>query len=310
MNKSRSKTYRNLMITYAFYVIFWIVLVSILRDLIRSETVIGLTPLIPLNDVLIELALLFTLIIPLSGIFGVVIGGYLLSPIILYLHKKLSGKKWEYGIQPGRIGKRRRLFTRGFFAILMAINLSSLFLTPEIVTRVLTNDITTRITAADTIRTFLDYMAENVLLMITFGLAILFFAAVWFLKDSGIIFTNKKVNSSVNDPITVKSIGDWLYTILKSYAGIGAIFTYILLIYDFIAHLGEGVGFPGNIFNLISMILWLGLPFYLTFATIPSLILVDITEQSRIRYIQKISKKLGIQNEARVSVKLNSMEFD
>ena len=63
-------------------------------------------------------------------------------------------------------------------------------------------------------------------------------------------------------------------------------------------------------FNLISLILWLGLPFYLTFATIPSLLVVDITEGNRIQFIRRIGKKIGIRNEAKISVELKPYKLD
>ncbi len=95
---------------------------------------------------------------------------------------------------------------------------------------------------------------------------------------------------------------------LRSYAGIGAVFTYIIIIYDFLTNFIENLGFPGNIFNIPSLILWLGLPFYLAISLIPALIIIDLIKKRRVKYIRNLGKKLGITNTVLITFELKNEE--
>jgi hypothetical protein len=140
------------------------------------------------------------------------------------------------------------------------------------------------------------FFADVILLMFTFGLATMFFSSVWSLRDSGIIYSNKSKIENSNESIVLRSIGDWFQTILRSYAGIGAIITYILVVNDFIRRFIDNYDAPGNVFNIPSLILWLGLPLYLTISLVPTVIINDVLRNRRVNYIRKISSKLGIKD--------------
>jgi len=129
----------------------------------------------------------------------------------------------------------------------------------------------------------------------------MFFSSVWFLRDSGVIYSNKAKIEDSNESIVLRSIGDWFQTILRSYAGIGAIITYILAVSDFITKYIDNYGLPGNVFNIPSLILWLGMPFYLILSLIPTIIINDIIKRNRINYIRKLSQKIGIEDTAFIS---------
>ena len=103
---------------------------------------------------------------------------------------------------------------------------------------------------------------------------------------------------------TIKSIGDWFQTILKSYAGIGAIITYILIVYNFVSTLIENTGDPRVFMNIPSLILWLGLPFYLVVSLIPALICNDLIKNHRIKFIRNIGERIGITHTAIISFEL------
>ncbi len=63
--------YKNFIILYALYIVFWFALIAVLRFLFFPEgSPIALTRFIPFNDALIELAIVFVLIIPISGLIG------------------------------------------------------------------------------------------------------------------------------------------------------------------------------------------------------------------------------------------------
>lgn len=296
--------YRYLILAFLVYVIFWLILTAVLNNVLKKESPTALTRIIPINDFLVELELIFILILPLSALLGLFIGGYLITPIIIFLHKKLIGSKMYYGIQYKSALSSQKIFSRGFFPVLMAINLSSLFLTPMIIGYVLEADVINQFEAISRITILTRLLAESVLLVITFGLSIFFFSPVWFLKDSGIIYTNKQKVENYQEHFIIKSIGDWFQTILKSYAGIGAFITYILLIYDFINNYIENIGSPGLALNIPSLILWLGLPFYLIISLIPALICNDLIKDHRVRFIRNIAEKIGITHTAVISFEL------
>jgi len=307
-DSTKVSRYRNLIILYILYCVFWVIVVVILREIFKPAAPIALTRFVPLNDVLIELLMIFIFILPISGIIGVILGGYIITPLILFLHKKIIGSKMYYGIQSERGLRRSKLFSKSFFPVLMAINLSSMFLTPTVMRLILEADIIVEFDLVANIPLLTRFFAEVILLIITFGLASMFFSPVWFLKDSGIIYSDKKRVLNSDESFVLKSIGDWFQTILRSYAGIGAIITYIIVIYDFLTNFIEKLGFPGNIFNIPSLILWLGLPFYLAISLIPALIINDLIKKSRVKYIRSLGKKLGIKDSVTITFELKSKE--
>jgi len=301
-NKSKKiLRYRNLIILFILYCVFWAVVVVTLRLILKPSDRISLTRLIPLDDVLIELAFIFSFILPLSSVIGIFIGGYFIAPLILFLHKKIYGSKMYYGFQYEKDINKVKLLSRAFFPVLMAINLSSIFLTPTIIEFILEADIIAEIDTVSRAPVLTRFLAEAILLMITSGIATLFFSSVWFLKDSGIIFSNKKRLINSDESFILKSIGDWFQTILRSYAGIGAIITYIIVIYNFITSFIGNITVPGNILNIPGLILWLGLPLYLAISLIPALIFNNIIKKKRVSYIRKIGRKLGIEDSLEIT---------
>ncbi len=301
--------YKNLIILYALYIVFWVVLIAILKIVFFPEgSPIALTRFIPINDALIELVIVFVIILPISGVLGIIIGGYVISPIIMVLHKGFYRSKKYYGIQYETDSKRISLLSFGFYPVLMAINLSFMFLTPEVIASILETSVISEFDITLRVPIFTRLLAETILLMVTFGLSTLLFSPIWILKDSGIIFTNKIIVENSHEKLIIKSIGDWFQTILKGYSGIGVIITYFFVITNFITHYIDNLGLPGNLLNIPSLILWLGLPFYLVLSTIPALILHDIIKKHRINYVRKIGVKVGIKDTAIASFKLEKIE--
>ncbi len=308
LNSKRNFRYRNLLILFSLYCVFWIIIVAILRVVLKPQTQFALTRFLPLNDALIELAFIFSFILPLSSIIGVIFGGYLISPIVLFLHKKIYGSKMHYGIQYEKPTQDVKLFSRSFFPVLMAINLSSLFLTPTIIQFILESDLVAEINVVSRAPILTRFLAEATLLMITFGVSAMLFSSVWFLEDSGIIYSNKERLINSDEAFTLKSIGDWLQTIFRSYAGIGSIITYIIIIYDFLTNFINNLGYPGNILNVPGIILWLGLPFYLAISLIPALIFNDLIKKSRTSYVRKLGKRVGIKHTIEINFEFKKKE--
>jgi len=304
-DSKKKPRYRNLILLFFLYIIFWVVLIAILQRLFRPPSGLALSRWIPLNNVFIELGLIFVLILPISAIIGLVVGGYLITPLILFIHKKILGSKKFYGIQSEPSSEEGKLLSRGFFPVLMAINLSSIFLNPAVLKLILAADILLEFDEVAKIPILTKFLAELILLMITFGVATTFFSSVWFLKDSGIIYSNKQKVVKSDESLVVRSIGDWYQTILRSYAGIGAVITYISVIQDFVTRFINIYGQPGYMFNIPSLILWLGMPFYLILSLIPAIIFADLIKKNRISYIRNIGRKIGIKESAIISLEFS-----
>ena len=300
VNTNKFAKYKILILVFVLYIVFWIILMIVLLTFLGEATRINLTPLLSKQNFIIELTLIFTLILPLSSLLGLVFGGYIISPLILYLHKKINRSKRFYGILHEKKQEKPRMISKGFFPMLMSINLASLLLTPTFIQLILSAEIIFRLESVSNLPMLTQFLAESVALMITFGLTTTFFSSVWFLKDAGIIYSNKEKIESSEEFVEVKSIGEWFNTFLKSYAGISALLTYLIVIYNFFSNFLTNTGVL-NILNIPILILWIGLPFYLAISLIPTLILNDLLETKRVNYIKKIAEKLDIKNTAIIS---------
>jgi len=309
MSKAKTSRYRNLIIIYIFYIIFWIILASIMRAIIFPEgTPIALTQFIPVDDVLTELVLVFIILIPISGIIGALLGGYILSPIIMILHKLFFKSKRYYGLQYKSEDKKISLLSSGLYPVLMAVNLSFIFLTPEIISGILEADVIANFAVVLKVPVFIRLLGQTILLIFTFGASTFVFSPVWLLKDSGIVFTTKNKVENSNETLLIKSIGEWFQTLLKGYAGIGVILTYFFVIFDFVVLFISNIGFPGNMLNIPSLFLWLGLPFYLVLSMIPAVILHDALKKHRLSYVRKIAHRIGIRDAVIVSFELKKQD--
>jgi len=170
MTRSENQSkFRNLLILYLFYVIFWIIIIAILRNIYRPAEPMALTRFIPINDLFLELGLIFVVILPLSGIIGLIIGGYIISPLILYLHKKIYRSKRYYGIQRESSSDKSKLLSKGFFPVLMAINFSSIFLTPTVVKFIISANLIIEFDVVSNIPILTRFFIDVVLLIFTFG---------------------------------------------------------------------------------------------------------------------------------------------
>ena len=280
-----------------------------MRAIIFPEgTPIALTQFIPVDDVMVELIFVFIILLPISGLIGTLLGGYILSPIIMVLHKIFYKSKKFYGIQYESEDKKVSLLKSGFYPVLMAVNLSFIFLTPEIISAILEADVINEFMFTLKIPVFIRLLGQTILLIFTFGASTVLFSPVWLLKDSGIVFTTKDKVENSNETLLIKSIGEWFQTLLKGYAGIGVIITYIFVIYDFVILFIANLGKPGNMLNVPSLFLWLGLPFYLVFSMIPAVILHDSLRKRRLSYVRKIAHRIGIRDVAIVSFELKKQE--
>jgi hypothetical protein len=302
MTHKRKVKYEQLIIIYIAYTALWLILIPMVKaPQFPLNVDISLSEFVPAQDILTELATIFIIILPLTSIFSLLIGGYILTPIVIILHKLFFRSKIYYGIQYESHLESGSFLSLGFYPVLMSINLASIFNRPEIWGFILESNLIAEINVVWRIPALIRFFAMTILLMFTYGISIFLFSPVWYLRDSGIIYTNKRKIENSQESFHLKSLGDWFQTLLKSYAGIGAILNYIFIVYliatNFI-----------NEWDFVVLILWFGLPFYLVLSMIPALIFNDLIRRHRINFTRKLAYKMGIKEKAIISFELKGIE--
>lgn len=282
--------YSKAIAIFIFYC-FFIIILSIALSLYIPG--LNLTDFIPISDIGIEIGLIFIVILPLSSILGVLIGGYVFAPILLFTHKRMFGSKVEYGIY-NKDFEGFKFFSEGLFSALMAINLSLLLTTPMIISLSIGFDPNSFI---DDLTTFLA------LLMLTIGIASSIFSSTWFLMDSGILYSNLKRLKDTNKPAEIRSIGRWYGQFLKGYAGVSVILSYIEFLNLFVPQLAKDLSL--TIFIML-LIVFIPFPLVMIIPVIPAFIISDRLKGHRIRYIRKKASKLGITSKAEVNFELKN----
>lgn len=217
-------------------------------------------------------------------------GGYLLTPLFLYIHKKILGKKLVYGIQEKPQAKKfRGTYFKALGPALMTIHLGLL--------------ISNNIDVQELIFTpsILSYMQTSptgkiLTLMYSFpfmaAISIFLFAAAYFIIDSGIICSTKEKDDVKNGivPTEVNSVGGYFLDVITGFAGISVIFDFISNIVPYISDL---IG--GNAFVFLTNTIWIVMPFFIALLLIPVYIVQDATLVKRRKFVYKFAAKLGIQ---------------
>ena len=121
-----NKKYLKPLILFLIYCILWLIFSTVLYILIPKGT--QLTQYLNINSIGTEMSLIFILIIPASSLVGYLLGGYVLSPVYLYFHVKIFGKRVDYGIRENKYSGFK-YGVEGIFSSLMAINFTLLLLT-------------------------------------------------------------------------------------------------------------------------------------------------------------------------------------
>jgi len=282
--------YSKPILYFICYCIFILILSIVLSISIPH---LNLTYFIPIRDIGIEVGLIFILILPFSSILGLLIGGYLFAPLFLYVHKKIFGKKVEYGIYEKDF-KEFKFLSEGIFSALMTINLSLLLTTPVIISLSVGSDPSSFI---DDLSTFLA------LLMFTIGLASILFSATWFLMDSGVLYSNFKKAGDTPKPVEIRSVGRWYGQFLKGYAGVSVVLSYLEFMELFIPQLANDLSIP---LFVMLLIVFIPFPLIVVLPIVPALIISDRLKQHRIRFIREKARKMGITSKAEVNFELKS----
>jgi hypothetical protein len=228
---------------------------------------------------------------------GGLIGGYFVAPTFLFIHKKILGKKLLYGIQDRPQPQTFKKMMRGYYPALLAVNVNSiiLFSAPWILDLILNKEL---MELGGLVYTMIYVPGFLVLLMFTIGLGTLVFSPTWFLTDAGIVYSNEERVAGTDQPVEGRTVGGRFTDFLRGYAGIGVVFSYIQFLSVYIS---EQVIPPNPTDVIIFLVFFLGLPIFLLIAVIPSLILLDITREHRIRFVRNFAAKMEITDFVEIS---------
>lgn len=246
------------------------------------------TTLLPGRNAGIQVTTLFFLY-PLVILGFGVLGGYLIAPLYLVLHKTTIGRHMTYGIgqRAPPANNQVRNLGQGLFPGLVVINLATMLL-PYLSGTVLYDYISTWGGSQATFFAFL------VSLLFTATPASILFADVWVLDDAGIAYSTHAKAKDTGGIIEIRSIGGWYQQFLKGYAGIGVIFTYLIIITNFWSSM-QGVTDPLSTLLLLAIIA--PIPIYATMAVLPTILVLELTRTHRTSFILNFAQKLGITKE-------------
>jgi len=262
-------------ITYAFFAS--IIVLTIFNP---SPNEKDMTPFIP-GTLTIEFFIQFLVIIPLGAIIGSFLG-CLFAPIFLMVHKKTVGRKFSYSIQERPSSEKFKHFLRGLFPSLMAINFGLMLSNnTQLVELILTKE------ALETSEAAIIVLFVLFLMGWTLGAAFGLFSSVWFLIEAGIVFDNKEKVKDSEFPVEVRSVGGWYSYLLKGYAGISVILSLYQITSEEILMAGE----TGNIALLLTLIFF---PLFIVILVLPSVVVFDIFQGPRNKYIRRFAHKIGI----------------
>jgi len=283
--------YTKSFIIFCVYCIFWIVISIAMSKILGYGQ--NLSPIIPFRDAGLEIGFISILFLPLASITGTLIGGYLFTPLFLYLHTKFFRNRYKYGIYLKPEYKKFKFASQGLFASLMAINISLLLLNPDTVHFTLGNfGVSPEDLTPD------QYTITFVILLIfTFAFTNILFSPTWFLMDSGIIYSNKLKLHKTNKPLEIRSIGRWYEQFLKGYAGVSVLLSYIEFITIFFIAAGNNLAL-----FVITLIMFIPFPILMIIPSVPALIILDIIKEKRNNYILNKARKLGITDTMEVSI--------
>ena len=257
--------YRNGLFLILAYVLFVIIMVFSIPAQIFSES--QSSPILFLSSSPIQIILIFTLYVVVCLAFGGFFG-YAFSELFLLIHKSLYKNKVLYGINTRPQPEKFKKNLRGIFPTLLALNLALI------------------ISEAIQPNQRFVFSTTIITLLFTFGPSVAIFAGIWFLDDAGVGYTNKPKVKDTDDFIEFRSIGSWFMPLLKGYAGISVLFEIFQLFFLFST-------VQGNV-GVVLIILIFFIPIFLPFATIPTILMLDLIREKRNKFVLKQARKHGI----------------
>jgi hypothetical protein len=233
--------------------------------------------------------ILIFLLIPILSIVAYFLGGYLFTPLLILLHKKIIGRNLVYGIEERtRPMEFKRAFLKSIFPALMAFNIAILLSNETVIH----NFIFTPTFQSGASPAVLQILTITILLPIVSAISIAFFSAAFFLIDSGIEYTNKEQKKVKygSYPNEVRSIGTYYLYFLKGYAGISVIISIIQLLSTYLTSIQD----VGSFTYIINLIAWPFMPFAIALFMVPAVIIQDATYNNRNKFVRKWAGRFGI----------------
>lgn len=298
IRRSTPKYKKALAIIFAYYVLVLSLLVYAYSS-VELQVVFNhgnyLTGLIPIYNMWAQIALIFLAFAPISALIGGLVGGYLLAPVFLFIHKNILGSRLLYGIQDRPQPQTFDKISRGWFPTLLAISINFiiLFSTPWVLDLILYLEL-----REGPVYSSVYMPGFIVLLMFTIGLGTLVFSPTWFLTDAGIVYSNREKVARSDQPVEGRTVGGRFTDFLRGYAGIGVVLSYLQFLSFFYIEKLLPIDPIGQIGVLVF---FLAFPVFVLIATIPSLIVLDITKEQRIRYVRTVAGKMGITDFVEIS---------
>ena len=80
-------------------------------------------------------------------------------------------------------------------------------------------------------------------------------------------------------------MGGWFNDYLRGYAGLSVVFSYLLFVFRYVSTFEMEVVF---------VLFWVGLPFFVTVSTIPTFIYLDKARKRTAAYVWGFAEKMGI----------------
>ncbi|TET02804.1 MAG: hypothetical protein E3J90_02315 [Promethearchaeota archaeon] len=290
----------NSLLRYKKWLVIWIIFIILFcTTLIINAGIIGTINIYAIltHNFAIDTALIF-LSIPIISIIAFIIGGYIFTPLFIFIHKKVLGRNLIYGIREMQRPKDfKGAFMNSLFPALLAVNLGILLSDESVLYDLLFVDSFQPGSAIYQILTLL------ILFPLVCGIGIGVFSAAYFLLESGIEYTNKEQKKVRRGafPTEIRSIGGFYLYYFKGYAGISVVISLITLIISFFSVL-EGLSIVTYIMNIF---LWPLVPFIITFFMIPVFIIQDFTYERRKKYTLKWAEKFEIQGQLEDPLGLN-----
>ena len=240
------------------------------------------TSFLPFGNLYLEMPVVF-IVIPFSARAGALVGGYLLSPVYLWLHKRLF-RGSEYGVREvPEAGEFRGIF-QGFYPALLAFNLNSILI--EVWPGLLDILLSPQLLAAPFMT---RYSFGSVVLMAgTISLSMAVFSPAYFLLDGGVVYSTEERARGSGRPGEVRAVGGWFNDYLRGYAGLSVVFSYLLFVFRYVATFEM---------ELVFVLFWVGLPFFVTVSTIPTFIYLDKMRERTAAYVRGFVEKMGIGSE-------------
>ncbi|MBD3215141.1 MAG: hypothetical protein GF311_21220 [Candidatus Lokiarchaeota archaeon] len=280
------KRYRNAIIIFLIiYLLFTIPFIPL--NYLADGGADRMTPILPFNTLILQI-MAIVLLVPLGGIIGGFLPGYLFAPLMLLFYKKTIGFRMEFGIQHREKPEKFKNIWKGIFPALLAVNFALLLGISDFAYNFVVSPSYLGGGEGENLWPIVGF-ASLIPYMTAISMGI--FSPVWFLLDAGIVFTNKQKVKDTIEPIEVRSMGSWYHYLLKGYAGIGVVFSYIFFLMDVLSRYND----PTNPGFIIAAIMLPIMPILITILIIPVMILLEVYLKPRREFMRNFAKRLGIE---------------